>query len=165
MTNEQLFGGTLRFIIVPIFLTFVGVGAFGLYRFWKQELVAKELYTWEAVPAMDYTISGGHSTSDLSITFKYGYAGQVYEQQGFSPFSGLNEEFKEDKELAAWVLSRGGLLTVYVNPDQPTQATIFRGWPQGKRLEDLMVGGIMLTLGLVVLYFTLRPTPSVEELF
>ena len=56
MTNERMFGLSLRMLGVPVALLFLGFSGYCIFLFWQQEAVAKELYTWEPVVTTDYEI-------------------------------------------------------------------------------------------------------------
>lgn len=56
MTNERMFGLFSRTLMVPVMLLILGLGCYSLFLFWKQESIAKELYTWEPVATTNYKI-------------------------------------------------------------------------------------------------------------
>jgi hypothetical protein len=51
-----MFGLFMRSVGIPAVVLFLGFGGYSLYQFGQQEMIAKELYTWKPVVAMDYEI-------------------------------------------------------------------------------------------------------------
>ncbi len=166
MTNDRLFGLFLRTLAVPLLLLIVGVGGYILYSFWQKEAIAKELYRWEPVLAEGYTVTEVNDKGEFALHYTYRYGGSKYGSGSLSPYDELNDEAWNDEKFLEW-LSREDHppLTIYVDPADPARSSAVRGWAQGDRAETLFAGSGILTVGLVLLYFSLRKVPEVGELF
>ncbi|MEM9929294.1 MAG: hypothetical protein AAF840_05720 [Bacteroidota bacterium] len=166
MTNDRLFGLFLRVITVPLILIIVGIGGLALFSFCERELIAKEMYQWEPVLATDYQFSGTAAEGDLVFTYTYTYEGVDYQRETISPFKVLNLRARQSETFRKWALREDHpLLTVYVDASSPERSSIVRGWPQDDRIQSLVTGGGLFTVGLALLYFSLRRVPRVEKLF
>jgi hypothetical protein len=102
----------------------------------------------------------------IKIAYQYEYGGEVLEGTSLSPFPELNQQALRDPQLHRYLLRKDNPpLTVYVDPDHPQWSALVRGWAQGARWGELLIGGLLLPSSLAMLYFLLRPARRVEELF
>lgn len=165
MTNEQAGGTIVRVFLIPVFCAIAFAGGALVYRFWEQELAAKELYTFVPVEANGYRFKS-ENDGTIKIDYSYTYNEEIYLGKTLSPYPKVDKQALKDEKLRSHLLQKKGLaLTVFVDPNKPNRSSLVRSWARSNRINALIFGGVIFWLGLALLYKTMQRVRRVEELF
>ncbi|MTB52312.1 DUF3592 domain-containing protein [Lewinella sp. W8] len=166
MTNEQLVSFPIKLIQTLVVGAILVVGVSGLWRAWQEELRAKQLYTFVPVTADSFSVETTPSGVFFDLEYTYVFAGQTYTGTSLSPFPAANDAARQDAGFREWITRSDTVdLVVYVNPENPAEASVLRGWVGTERRKRMATGGIMVSLSLMALYMILRPVKRVAQLF
>lgn len=166
MTNGKINGYFWRALVTPILIIWVIVGGVLIKNFWQTEIISKELYGFELVQAREVQITVVQTSSQLSISYQYDYAGETFASNQLSPYPELNAKAQVDETLRRWLTRTDKLsLMVFVDPDDPSRSSVVRGWAREDRIQGLAYGLTIFTLGLGLLHLVLRPARRVQDLF
>ncbi|MEM1108149.1 MAG: DUF3592 domain-containing protein [Planctomycetota bacterium] len=137
-------------LFLSVFL-FAGLG-FGWFMFAKPALVLLDAQDWPSVPA---TVTSSdlesHSDSDgttykIKISFAYEVQGRRYTGDTYDAFSGMSSSGYDGKKKIVDDHPVGKQVSAYVNPKDPGQAFLYRGWSHniwfaGIPLLFVLIGG------------------------
>lgn len=166
MTNERLGGIAVRFLLIPLLVGFTWLGGFFVYKFLETEHIRTTLESYQSTPASAFAFQ---ETAKGQFTVEYSYQvnGTTYRGNALSHFGRANRAALANQEVRQKIRqAKQQSPLVYFNPGQPAESSLLRTWPAtDDSLNGLGIGGAMVTLGLGLLYLSLRRTRRVEELF
>jgi hypothetical protein len=166
MTNEQLVSFPIKFVQVLVFSLVMAACASGIWRVWQEELRAKELYSYVAVTATEYAAIPIASGALFELEYTYEYEGVSYTGNTLSPFPEANQAARLDEDFRKWITRSDTVdLVVYVNPDNPAEASVLRGWVGVERLRVMTAAGFIASICCMALYLVLSPVRRVAHLF
>ena len=142
----------LLWIALPIFIGVLGMGIHGLVkRLHERKQGVQSLSWWQAEAIVmrcepHYHSGGKHSSSSESATISYRYA--VRDQPLFSDRVTVARK-RLSEGVEAFVLGHpvGAKITVYYDPQRPTDAVIFPG-PDKQNMIWLVSSGLLALAGL-----------------
>lgn len=164
MTNEQLGGIAVRFLLIPLFFGVAFLGGYFVYKNLESYRVKTELESYFPVRASNYSAfqdAGGN----VVVTYEFNVGGVTYSSEQISPFARINEQVNRS-DAARRKLQRytEWLPVVYYDPADPTKASLLRTVPHKRVLNAVGIGGAIFTGGLLLLYLATRRVRRVEEL-
>lgn len=165
MTNERLGGIAVRFVLVPLLIGFTWLGGLFVYKFLETVHIRQTLESYESMMASTYEYNEIRMGQPM-VEYSYDINGKSYKGYTLCHFERAHKAALANQKVREKI-SRSNLEPplVYFNPERPAESSLLRTWPAKDSLNGLGVGGAMVTLGLGLLYLTLRRTRRVEELF
>lgn len=146
----------LRLIGLPFFLigTIIALVGLNMFNTWYKSK------SWPKAPAKIVSAeiathrgSKGGSTYSLKGSFTYDYEGRSYTGQQFEIESGSSSAYDEKREMLDTLqaaIAEDKLLEAFVNPEDPSEAFIFRHISMGMVLF-VGIGGLFSMVGLFIL--------------
>lgn len=166
MTNEQMVAFPIKFVQALVALLLLAAAVNGIWEVWREELRAKRLYTFVPVTAASHSVDLTAAETVLGLDYSYEYEGVLYRANTLSPFPEANEAAMADEGFREWITRDDAVeLVVYINPDNPAESSVLRGWVGADRLRRMTGTGFIGSLAIVFLYMTLRPVRRVAQLF
>ena len=161
---------SLRLIGLPFFLigTILALVGLNMFNTWYKS------GSWPKAPATVVSAeiethrgSKGGSTYSLKGSFSYDYAGRSYTGRQFEIEAGSSSAYDEKRamlDILQTAMADNKPLEAFVNPEDPSEAYIFRQISMGMVIF-VGIGGLFAVVGLFILtgIFSLGDAPSVDE--
>jgi hypothetical protein len=160
----------LRLIGLPFFLIGTIIALVGLnmfYTWYKSENWPKAQAKVVSAEIATHRGSKGGSTYSLKGSFTYDYEGRSYTGQQFEIESGSSSAYDEKRAMLDTLqaaIAEDKPLEAFVNPEDPSEAFIFRHVSMGMMLF-VGIGGLFSIIGLVILtgVFPLGNVASIDD--
>jgi hypothetical protein len=155
--SDQAAPGKSRWVWIPLYSLFLLAGAAGFYFVSvRPAFKMAGARGWPAVPCVVISseLKSHGSTCSINILYSYEFKGRVFKSNAYDLMGGSSSGYDE-KEAVVGRHPPDSKTVCYVNPDEPTEAVLERGF------SPVMFWGVIplifLLIGAYGLGYTVRP--------